>query len=50
MTNEIFSGTFTEWHKYLSNQLKKDRKKIEKLDKIRNIFKMQSNEIIHRLR
>lgn len=47
---KLFEGSFTQWHQYLSKQILKDRRKIEKLDKIRNNLKMQTNEIIYRLR
>lgn len=47
---KLFDGSFTQWHLYLLKQIRKDRRKIEKLDKIRNNSKMQSNEIIHRIR
>ena len=47
---KIYSGSFTQWHLYLMKQIQKDKKKIEKLDKITNNLKMASNEIIHRLR
>jgi len=47
---KIYEGSFTQWHLYLLKQIRKDKKKIEKLDKISNNLKMATNEIIHSVR